>query len=164
VSPRAEDLARRFTAANDELIGLLERASPEQWRQRTADEGELRSVGVIAHHVAGGHARIAQRVDAFARAQPVPERHPELFDQRNAQHARENPDPDQQATIELLRQRGADVASLISGLSDIELDRTSTEDPGATPMTTTEVIEQRQIAHVLTHLASIKTGLRLDTL
>jgi DinB superfamily len=160
VSPRSEELAERFTAANDELIGLLERASPEQWRQRTADEGELRGIGVIAHHVAGGHARIAERVAAFATGRAVPARHPELFDERNAQHARENPDPDQRETIDLLRQRGAEVASLIAGLSDTDLERSGTEDPGATPMTTAEVVEQRQIAHVLTHLATIKTVLR----
>lgn len=160
MSSRAEDLAARFAAANDELLALLEAATREQWRERTADEGELRSVGVIAHHVAGSHSRIAQRVEAFAKGRPVPSRHPELFDERNAQHARENPDPDQQATIELLRQRGAEVASMIAGLSDVELDRTSTEDPGAAPMTTAQVIEQRQIAHILTHLASIRTVLQ----
>ena len=159
MSPRADELARRFSAANDELIALLEQATPELWRQRTQDEGELRSVGVIAHHVAGGHTRIAQRVEAFARGRPVPARHPELFDERNAQHARENPDPDQRATINLLRERGAEVASLIANLTDDELDRTSTEDPGAPLMTTAEVIEQRQIDHVRGHLATIKTVL-----
>jgi uncharacterized short protein YbdD (DUF466 family) len=141
------------------LLALLEAATPEQWRERTADEGELRSVGVIAHHVAGGHARIAARVEAFAHARAVPPRQPELFDERNAQHARNNPDPDQGATIALLRQRGGEVASLIAGLSDVELERTSTEDPGAAPMTTAQVIEQRQIAHVLSHLSSIRTVL-----
>ena len=159
MSPRAEALAARFSAANQELIALLEQATPEQWQERTADEGELRAVGVIAHHVAGGHARIAARVEAFAHGQPVPARRPELFDERNAQHARENPNPDQRATLDLLRQRGAEVASLIAGLSDAELDRTSTEGPGEALMTTAEVIEQRQIGHVLTHLDSIRTVL-----
>jgi DinB superfamily len=159
VSAWAQDLARRFVAANDELIALLERATPEQWRQRTADEGELRPVGVIAHHVAGGHARIAQRVEAFAHARPVPPRRPELFDKRNAQHARENPEPDQRATIDLLRERGAAVATMIAGFTDVELDRMSSEDPGAPLMTTAEVIEQRQIEHLCGHLATIKTVL-----
>ena len=58
MTTRAEALARRFAAANDELIALLERATPEQWRQRTEDEGELRAVGVIADHVALAHPRI----------------------------------------------------------------------------------------------------------
>jgi hypothetical protein len=158
MSARAEALARQFAAANDDLLALLEQATPEQWRQRTADEGELRPVGLIAHHVAEGHARIAQRVDAFAQARPVPARRPELFDERNAQHARDNPDPDQRATLDLLRANGAAVAALIAGLSDAELERTASEDPGAPLMTTADVIELRQIGHVRSHLATIKTA------
>ena len=159
VSARAEALVQEFAAANDELIALLQQASPEQWRMHTADEGELRPVGVIAHHVAVAHARIAQRVEAFAHARPVPARHPELFDERNAQHARANPDPDQGATLDLLRANGAAVAALIAGLSDVELERAASEDPGAPVMTTAEVIELRQIGHVRSHLATIKTVL-----
>jgi hypothetical protein len=160
VSARAEALARNFSAANDELIALLEHATPEQWRQRTLDEGELRPVGIIALHVADAHPRIARRVEAFAHGSEVQARHPELFDQRNAQHARENPDPNQQSTINVLRENGARVAELIRGLSDAELDRTSSEDPEAPQMTTAEVIEQRQIGHVRGHLAVIATVLR----
>ena len=159
MTTRAEALARQFAVANDELIALLERATPEQWRQRTEDEGELRAVGVIADHVALAHPRILGRVQAFAYGIPVPPRRPELFDERNARHAREIPDPDQQTTIERLRRGGAAVFDLISRLTDEQLDRTSTEDPGAPTMTTAEVIEQRQIAHVQTHLASIRTVL-----
>jgi DinB family protein len=154
---RAEQLANQFSAANEELIAVLERVSPEQWRQRTLDEGELRGVGTIAHHVAGGHERIGQRVAAFAHGTPVPARSPELFDQRNAEHARTNPNPDQRATIDLLRQNGSKVAEMIRRLSDAQLDQTSTEGPGEPTMTTAEVIEQRQIAHVRAHLASIRT-------
>ena len=159
MSRPAEALAQEFAAANDELIALLEQASPEQWRMRTADEGELRPVAVIAHHVALAHPRIARRVEAIAHGQPVPARHPELCDARNAQHARDNPDPDQRATLDLLRQSGTAVAALIAGFSDAELERTASEDPGAPLMTTAEVIEQRQIGHVRSHLATIKTAL-----
>ena len=162
MSARAEALARQFAEANDDLLALLERATPAQWRQRTADEGELRPVGVIAHHVAVAHARIARRVEAFAHGRPVPARRPELFDARNAQHARDNPEPDQQATLDLLRERGAAVVALIAGLSDAELERTASEDPRAPLMTTTDVIELRQIGHVRGHLATIRTALEGD--
>ena len=162
MSARAWALARQFAEANHDLIALLEHATPAQWRQRTADEGELRPVGVIAHHVAVAHTHIAQRVDAFAHRRPVPARHPELFDQRNARHARDNPDPDQRATLDLLRWSGAAVVALIAGLSDVELERTAAEDPGAPLMTTADVIELRQIGHVRGHLATIRTALEGD--
>lgn len=159
MSSRAEVLSRQFAAANDELVALLEQASSDQWRQRTSDEGELRPVGVIAHHVAEAHPRIAQRVDAVAHGRPVPARHPELFDERNARHAQDNPDPDQRVTIDLLRQRGAAVVALIAGLSDPDLERTASEDSAAPVLTTAEVIELRQIGQVRSHLASIRTVL-----
>ncbi|MBV9322385.1 MAG: DinB family protein [Chloroflexi bacterium] len=160
MTARAESLAQAFAAANDELIGLLERAGPEKWRERTPDDGELRPVGVIAHHVAEAHLRIARRVEAFARGEPVAARHPELFDDRNAREAQEHPDPDQRATIERLEHTGATIFSMIAGLSDAELDRTSSEDPGAPALTTAEVIELRQIGHVRSHLATIRAALR----
>ena len=86
--------------------------------------------------------------------------HPELFDERNAREAREQPDPDQRATIERLRQTGAAVLALIGGLSDFELEQTASEDPGGPPLTTAQVIELRQIGHLLSHLATIRTALR----
>jgi hypothetical protein len=153
-------LAAQFTAANREFIALLVRATPEQWRTRTIDEGELRSVGVIAYHVAEAHGRIARRVQAIAAGQPVPARHPEQFDARNAQEARDNPDPDQAATIQRLQDSGDEIARLIAALSDAELDRAGAEDPDAPALTTRQVIELRQIGHVRSHLGTIGTVLR----
>jgi uncharacterized damage-inducible protein DinB len=158
MSTRAAELARGLSAVNDELLALLERASPEQWRRQTADEGELRSVGVIAQHVAIAHTRIARRVEAFAHAQPVPAREPQLFDARNAQQARDNPDPDQRQTLDLLQRNGAAAAALVASLGDAELARTASEDPGAEVLTTEQVIELRLIGHVRSHLATIRSA------
>ena len=138
MSARAEALAQQFAQTNNDLFALLARVTPARWGQRTTDEGELRPVGVIAHHVALAHPRIAQRVEAFAHGRPVPARAPELFDERNAQHARDNPEPDQWATLELLPESGAAVAALIAGLRDVQLERTASEDPGAPVITTAE--------------------------
>jgi hypothetical protein len=82
MSTRAERLAREFAEANDALARLLERATPEQWLRCTRDEGELRPIGIIAHHVAWAHHHINQRVRAFAEGLPVPPRRPDLFDER----------------------------------------------------------------------------------
>jgi hypothetical protein len=156
---RADRLAREFAKANDQLIQLLERATPEQWRQLTRDEGELRPVGVIAHHIAWAHRHINTRVRAFAEGLAVPHRRPDLFDERNARHAREHPDPDQQETIAWLRRDGEAVASVIASLSDAQLDRRAREDADAAELTTEEVIRQRQIGHVRGHLVSIASVL-----
>ena len=159
MSARAERLAQEFAQANDALVQVLEQATPEQWRQRTRDEGELRPIGVIAHHVAWAHQHINQRVRAFAEGLPVPPRRPDLFDERNARQASDNPNPDQAATIAWLRCDGEAVARMIAGLSDAQLERRACEDPGAPELTTREVIELRQIGHVRGHLATIRTAL-----
>src|SRR5439155_3196856 len=86
-------------------------------------------------------------------------RRPELFDERNARHAQENPNPDRNATIDLLRHGGAAVIALIARLSDLELDRRAQEDPGAPMLTTADVIRLRQIGHVQSHLDAIRTVL-----
>jgi parvulin-like peptidyl-prolyl isomerase len=159
MSSRARDLARELSTVNDELLALLERASSEQWRRQTADEGEVRSVGVVAYHVAIAHTRIARRVEAFATGQPVPAREPQLFDARNAQQARDNPEPDQRETLALLQRNGVAAAALVAGLSDAALARTASEDPGAEVLTTEQVIELRLIGHVRSHLATIRSAL-----
>ena len=159
MSSCARELADEFQTANDELVQMLGRATPEQWRMRTLDEGELRPVGVIALHVAVAHLRIARRVEAFARGEPVPGRHPELFDARNAREAANNPEPDQAATIERLRRDGAAITALIAGLSDAQLERTATEDEGGEVLSTAQVIELRQIGHVRSHLHTISAAL-----
>jgi DinB superfamily len=155
MSAHAQRLAKEFAEANDALIRVLEGLTPAQWCQRTRDEGELRPIGVIAHHVAWGHRHINQRVRAFADGSPVPPRRPDLFDERNARLARENPNPDQAATIAWLRREGEDITVMIAGLTDAQLQRRAREDPLAPELTTAEVIELRQIGHVRGHLASI---------
>ena len=40
-------------------------------------------------------------MESSAYGRPVLARRPELFDERNARHARDNPDPDQQAMLDL---------------------------------------------------------------
>jgi len=160
VSARAERLARDFLAANGELIELVEHATPDQWRELTRDEGELRPAGVIAYHVAWAHQHINQRVRAFAAGQPVPPRRPDLFDERNARQAREHPSPDRQETVAWLRRDGEAIAAMIAGLTDAQLDRRAREDPDAPEMTTADVIEQRQIGHVRGHLATLESVLR----
>ncbi len=49
---------------------------------------------------------------------------------------------------------------MIERLSDVELERTFSEDPSAPVLTIADVIELRQIGHVRSHLATIKTVLK----
>jgi hypothetical protein len=55
MAERAEALAGKFEAENNELIATVEAASDEQWAAVTSDDGW--SVGVVAHHVGSGRPR-----------------------------------------------------------------------------------------------------------
>jgi hypothetical protein len=154
----ADELARRLRAENTGLIELLKGVSDDDWLGLIPD-GEQRAIGNIALHVAWAHRHISRRVEAFARRLPVPPRQPHMFDERNARHAAANPKPDRSETISLLDQEGEVAARIIETLSADELGTISREDPGISVMSTLEVIEQRQIAHVASHRASIAAAL-----
>ncbi len=87
--PRGERCAYPTPGAG--YPGAMATAHAGRWRTR--------SLGVIAHHVAWAHAHINARVRAFAERHSVPARRPDLFDERNARLARENPDPRQNETL-----------------------------------------------------------------
>jgi hypothetical protein len=86
MSERAQALAEEFEQANNEAIAAIEGCSDEQWRRHV--ESENRSVGVVMHHVAIAHPRIAEWVTAAPRGQDVGVDEG-WVDQFNAQHARE---------------------------------------------------------------------------
>jgi hypothetical protein len=138
---------------NEELARLLESLNEEQWRARVVDED--RELGVVALHVARAHPRIGERVMAMAEGLPVPQRRPDLFDERNRREAEAHPRPDPEETITLLRSAGEEIASKIERLSDADLDRAGEEEPGV-PTTTEEVILKRQIGHVRSHSESVR--------
>ena len=53
MSARAESLAKQFEAKAAEMTGVIAKLSDADWKKTT--EAEKWSVGVTAHHVAGGH-------------------------------------------------------------------------------------------------------------
>jgi len=54
-SARGAEIADQIERANLELIQVVRGCSEEQWRTLCNDEGDNRTVAVIAHHVAHGH-------------------------------------------------------------------------------------------------------------
>jgi uncharacterized protein (TIGR03083 family) len=155
MSERARTLAQQFEQANHELIATVERLSDAQWRTKTAGEGW--SVGVVAHHVAGGHKQIAGLAQLVASGQPVPAMNMEMFHQANAEHARQHADCTKAETLALLRQNGAAAAATVRGLGDAELDRTGSLLMG--PMSAAQVIERILIGHVHEHHGSMRKAL-----
>jgi hypothetical protein len=154
----AESLAKQFDEANSELISLVERCSDQQWQ--ASCRGEDWSVGVTAHHVAGGHEALAGMVQLLASGQPLPPLTAEMLDQMNAQHAQQYATCGRAETIELLRKNGAAAGSIVRALSDEQLGRSAAMAmAGGAPVSAHQMIENVLIGHAREHTASIRAAL-----
>ncbi|HSE06837.1 MAG TPA: DinB family protein [Methylomirabilota bacterium] len=147
---RAESLAKQFEAKAAEMTGVIAKLSEADWKKTTA--AEKWSVGVTAHHVAGGHEGILGIVKTIASGQSIPNFTMAMLDEMNAKHAREQAGCTKAETL-ALHEKGA---AAVRTLSDAELDRSGTVLTGAPPMTTQQVIEGILINHITDHLASIR--------
>jgi hypothetical protein len=154
MSTRAETLATEFEARAAELTAVIEGSTDGDWKKVTA--AEKWTVGVAAHHVAGGHEQIAGLVRTVASGQSVPNLTMAMIDEANARHAREHAGCTRAETLELHKRGAAAAAALIRGLSDAELDRTGTVLTGMPPMSAEQAIRRVLIGHVSGHLASIR--------
>jgi hypothetical protein len=151
VSERAEALATQFEQANNDLISSVQSMSDSQWKAICS--GEQWSVGVTAHHVAGGLQPITGLVQMLAAGQAPPITQVQI-DQGNAQHARDAANCTKEETLAMLRENGRSAAAAVRSLSDEQLGQAGTV--FGNPMTAQQGIEMILIGHVQAHSASIK--------
>jgi hypothetical protein len=151
---RAEDLARKFDESCRELNRVVEGLSDADWRKVTS--AEKWPVGVVAHHVAEGHAGISGLVHLVAKAQPMPGLTMDMIHANNAKHATEHAGVTKAAALALLKSNGDKASAIVHGLSDAELDRSASVLVGMPAMTAAQAIEGILINHVNEHLGSIR--------
>jgi hypothetical protein len=151
---RAESLAKQFEAKAAEMTGAITKLSDADWKKVTS--AEKWSVGVTAHHVAGGHEGILGIVKTIASGQSIPNFTMALLDELNAKHAREQAGCTKAETLALHEKGAAAAAATVRALSDAELDRSGTVLTGVPPMTTQQVVEGILISHITGHLGSIR--------
>lgn len=151
---RAESLAKQFEAKAAEMTGAITKLSDADWKKVTS--AEKWSVGVTAHHVAGGHEGILGIVKTIASGQSIPNFTMAMLDEMNAKHAREQAGCTKAETLALHEKGAAAAAATVRALSDAELDQSGTVLTGAPPMTTQQVVEGILISHITGHLGSIR--------
>lgn len=122
-SPRVQKLLTRFDSFQSELLSFVETCSDEDWQKVTA--AEKWPVGVVARHIGAGHYGFVGWVQLILADQPLPEITMKMIHQMNDQHAIEHANCTQADVLQLLQKQGEKVRSLISGLSDEELDKTT---------------------------------------
>ena len=151
---RADQLAKKFEESCREFTTVVEGLSDADWKKVTAEEKW--PVGCVAHHVAGGHARISRLLQMFAKNQPLSKLTRDLVNENNAKHLAEHPNPDKAETLEMFRANGSKASAIVRGLSDAELDRSGTMLADIPIMTVHQAIEGILINHVHEHLGSIR--------
>jgi uncharacterized damage-inducible protein DinB len=151
---RAESLAKQFETKAAEMTGAITKLSDADWKKVTS--AEKWSVGVTAHHVAGGHEGILGIVKTIASGQSIPNFTMAILDEMNAKHAREQAGCTKAETLALHEKGAAAAAATVRALSDAELDQSGTVLTGVPPMTTQQVVEGILISHITGHLGSIR--------
>jgi Mycothiol maleylpyruvate isomerase N-terminal domain len=151
---RAEQLANTFEQACRDFNVLVERLTDAEWKKITA--AEKWPVGVVAHHVAEGHAGIMGILQTVAKGQSIANFTMDMLHDMNAKHAKEHANTTKVVTLELLQTNGAKAAGAVRGLSDADLDRSGTLLTGMPPMSAAQVIEGILINHVNEHMGSIR--------
>jgi hypothetical protein len=147
---QAETLASQFEQVNNDLISSIQGLTDAQWKAVCSGEGW--SVGVTAHHIAGGLQPITGLVQMLAAGQTAPISQ-EQIDQGNAQHAKDAANCTKEETLAMLRENGRAAAAAVRALSDGQLGQAGTI--FGNPMTAQQGIEMILIGHVQHHGASI---------
>jgi hypothetical protein len=151
---RAEQLARKFDDKCSEFNKVVEGLSDADWKKVTS--AEKWPVGVVAHHLAEGHANIGGLIHLVAKAQPLPGLTWDIINANNAKHAKEKAGVTKAEALALLKTNGEKTSTLIRGLSDAELDRSASVLAGMPALTAEQAIDGILINHVNEHMGSIR--------
>jgi hypothetical protein len=152
---KADALAKQYEAKVQEATGVFDRLSDADWKKTTSDKW---TVGVVAHHVAGGHEGISGIIKTVASGQSVPNFTMDMLHDMNAKHAKEFANVSKAETIALHKKNAAAAAAVVRGLSDADLGKSGTVLTGMPPMSVEQIIQAILLNHVEEHLKSIRAA------
>ena len=161
MSRRAQLLADRIEEGAAGLTAFAEGLSEAEWHARGSNNGtDLRSVGVVVHHVASMYPIEIEAARAIASGKAVTDVTWAVVAELNAKHAGENAGATKAAALELLRRNSREAATAVRALTDDELDRAApfSLSYGA-PVTAQFVVEDHALRHSWHHLARIRQAL-----
>ena len=153
---RAEALAKQFETKAQEATAAIERLSDADWKKTTA--AEKWPVGVVAHHMAGGHETIAGLVKMIGEGTPTPHLSMDMLHAMNAKHLQENANCTRAETLALHKKNAAAAVAIVRGLSDVELDRSGSVLAGMPAVSAAQFAERVLIDHIDEHLGSIRAS------
>lgn len=158
MSERAENLAQRFAEGNAAFAACIAAIPATQWDQ-VVGEGELRTVGMVAQHVAFSYGFLARYFGAIADGQPLPPLSPAEGNAVNAQVAQEAAGMTQAAVLAALRSAATTATAWIRGLSDAQLEQQGEYLAGVGTLPVERWIAGGYVSHPRTHLKDIRAAL-----
>jgi len=154
MSKRADDLAERFKAFNNELIRFVENCPDEEWRK--VCPGEQWPVGVVARHIAASHYGALGLAKLMVAGEKLPELTEGAIDQMNSKHAEKHRLCTRDEVLKMLRETGTSAAAYVAGLRDTDLDRVGHIAAAGGDMTTEQLIENIILRNSGEHFANVK--------
>jgi len=151
---KGEALAKQFEAKANEAAATLEKLSDSDWKKVT--EAEKWTVGVTAHHLAGGLEAVSGIITGIVAGKAPGNFTMGMLDQMNAQHAKEHANCTKAETAALLKKGAATAAAVVRGLSDEQLAKSGIVFTGVPPMTAEQLVQRGLIMHIDEHLGSIR--------
>jgi len=151
---KTEALAKQFESKARDAVTTLEKLDDADWKKVTAEKW---TVGVTAHHLAGGLGAVAGIVTGLVAGAPSRgEFTRAMLDQMNAQHAKEHANCTRAETIALFQQGTATALGMIRGLNDDQLSKTGTVFTELPPMSAEQLITLGLLNHIDEHIGSIR--------
>jgi hypothetical protein len=152
---RTETLARQLEGKARDAVATLEKLGDADWEKVTA--AETWTVGVTAHHLAGGLEAVAGLVTGIVSGGPSRGTFTRaMLDERNAEHAKEHADCTRAETLALFRKGAATALAVVRGLNDDQLAKSGAVFSDAPPMTAEQLIMLGLVGHIDEHMGSIR--------
>jgi uncharacterized protein (TIGR03083 family) len=152
---KTEALARQFEGKARDAVATLEKLGDADWKKVTA--AERWTVGVTAHHLAGGLEAVAGIVTGLVSGGPSRGNFTRaMLDGMNAQHAKEHAACTRAETLALFQRGAATASAVVRGLHDDQLAKSGTVFTDAPPMTAEQLIMLGLLGHIDEHMGSIR--------
>lgn len=151
---KSEALAKQVEAKGREAAAMLEKLTEADWKKVT--EAEKWTVGVTAHHLAGGLEAVAGIIRGIVAGQASGNFSRGMLDEMNAQHAKEHASCTKAETAALLAKGTATAAAVVRGLGDEQLSTSGVVFTDVPPMTAEQLIQLGLLNHVDEHVGSIR--------
>jgi uncharacterized protein (TIGR03083 family) len=152
---KTEALAKQFEGKARDAVATLEKLGDTDWKKVTA--AERWTVGVTAHHLAGGLEAVAGIVTGIVSGGPSRGNFTRaMLDAMNAQHAKEHADCRRAETLALFQKGAATASTVVRGLNDDQLAKSGTVFTDAPPMTAERLIMLGLLGHIDDHMGSIR--------